>query len=81
MAIAFGSEAGSAARQAPNRSGVVLYPDASQPSPSRATRRRPAGEPQLAIHSGGLSGSCDRSAAIEASKRGQRSSNGTPAAS
>ena len=34
------------------RSGVVLYAEASQPSPKRATRRSPAFEPQLPIHSG-----------------------------
>jgi hypothetical protein len=33
-------------------SGVVLYAEASQPSPARATRRIPAREPQLPIHTG-----------------------------
>ena len=33
-------------------SGVVLYAEASQPSPRRATRRKPAREPQLPIHNG-----------------------------
>ena len=33
--------------------GVVLYADASQPSARRATRRRPASEPQLPIQIGG----------------------------
>src|SRR5262249_55292573 len=37
---------------APNGWGVVLYADASQPSPRRATRRRPAAEPQLPIQTG-----------------------------
>src|SRR6185437_9867387 len=32
--------------------GVVLYADASHPSPSRATRRSPAADPQLPTHSG-----------------------------
>src|SRR4029077_4604346 len=37
---------------ASNRSGVVLYAEASQPSAASATRRRPASEPQLPIHRG-----------------------------
>ena len=37
---------------AANSSGVVLYAEATQPSPRWATRRKPACEPQLPIHSG-----------------------------
>ena len=40
-------------RPAVTCSGVVLYADASQPSPSRATRRSPASDPQLPIQIGG----------------------------
>ena len=36
--------------------GAVLYAEASHPSPNRATRRRPASEPQLPIQIGGPSG-------------------------
>jgi hypothetical protein len=37
---------------AANPSGVVLYAEGTQPSPRQATRRKPASEPQLPIHSG-----------------------------
>ena len=42
------------AKAAANWSGIVLYAEASHPSPSRATRRKPASEPQLPIQIGGL---------------------------
>ena len=83
------------ARPAATCSGVVLYADASQPSPSRATRRSPAADPQLPIQIGGRPevgrGSSavvspsesrprwTRSSRTAASNRGHRSSNSTPA--
>lgn len=39
-------------RPSANACGVVLYADASQPSPHLATRRNPAGDPQLATQTG-----------------------------
>ena len=63
------------------RSGVVLYADASHPSPTRATRRSPAADPQLPTQIGiASSSSSARRTVSAASKRDQRSSNGTPTA-
>ena len=49
---AAGRSGGSCALAAANRSGSVLYAEASQPSPWRATLRSPAGDPQLASQTG-----------------------------
>ena len=75
------SAASSVVRPAAGRPGVVLYADANHPSPRRATRRRPAAEPQLPTQIGTDSPSSSARRTVRAaSKRDHRSSKGMPTA-